>query len=178
MNESDVIKRFLEIGKSISDKESKTKYSADPSELLKDLEQLKKERDIVSAQLRICKDRNITVNKLENVKSMLIRLYDRFSKKYPLNFSRDQGMIVHGFIMLKIAEDISYALDHEISSPQEYYFEPGGDFDCSEIAQILKESINYLNGNKIENYPDLFNFVRSTQKQIVTLDKDCGQVNI
>jgi hypothetical protein len=178
MNESDLIKRFREIVKLIPDKESRIKFTTDPSELQKEIEQLKNEKDKVVDQLKTYKDKSITANKLEKVKLMMTRLFNRFSKQYAFKFSRDQGMIVHGFVLLKIAEDISYALDHEISTPSEYYFERGGDFDSSGIVQILNESINYLNENKLDNYVDLFNFVRSTQKQIIKLDEDCGMMKI
>lgn len=158
MNESDLIKRFREIINLIPDKESRVKYASEPSVLLNEIEQLKKEKDIISEQLRTCNDKKTSSNKLESVKTMLQRLYDRFSKNYPHNFSRDQGMIVHGFILLKICEDISYALDHQVTFLSEYYFEIGGDFDNTEIVRILKETVDYLNTNKIDNYPDLFNY--------------------
>lgn len=179
MNESDLIKRYREIIFLIPDKESRLKYADDPSNLLRDLNSLKLEKDTVATQLKTCQDKSITLKKLENVRAMLTALYNKFSRNdYPHKFSRDQGLIIHAFILIKIAEDISYAIDHNISVPSDYYLEIGGDFDCKEIVRILRESIDYLKNHQISNYVELLNFVRSVQKQIVTLDDDCGRMLI
>jgi hypothetical protein len=177
MNENDLIKRFRDLDFLIPSEESKIKYVSDPENLKKKIDQLISEKDSVSNQLKNCNDKSLTIAKLEKVKSVITQLYKIFTKTdYPYKFSRDQGMIVYAYILIKIADDINNALDYNALSPQEYYLEKVNGFDISEVVKTLKRSIDFLNENKINDYIELYNFVRSTQKQIVTIDKDCGRI--
>lgn len=179
MTEENLIKRFRNIVNLIPDKESRIKYADDPTNILNELNQLKREKETIKDQLRSCEDKNLTFKKADTVKSMFIGLFNKFSRKdYPHKFSRDQSMVIHAYILIRIAEDISYALDYNLTAPSDYYLEVGSEFDCDEIVRILKESVNHLNNQKINDYVELFDFVRSVQKQIVKLDEDCGRVII
>jgi hypothetical protein len=179
MTEENLIKRFRKIVNLIPDKESSIKYAEDPSTLLKELDQLKNEKETIMDQLRSCEDKTMTIKKMGNVKSMIIGLFNKFSRQdYPYKFSRDQSMVLHAYILIKIAEDISYALDYNLEGPSEYYLEIDSDFNCDEIVRILKDSLNFLDNQKISDYVKLYDFVRSVQKQIVNLDKDCGRLTI
>lgn len=178
MNESDLIKRFRDLINLIQDKESRVKYAVDPIVLNEEIKKLKEEKDLICDQLIKTQDKKTFLEKLVNVKTMIQRLHDRFLKKYSHNFSRDQGMIVHGFILLKICEDITYALDQGVTYPSEYYLEIDGDFDITKVVKILKSAIDHLVTNNINNYVDLFNYIRSIQRQIVKTDENCGLMKI
>ena len=116
---------------------------------------------------------------MEKVKSILNHLYAKFSKTdYQYKFSRDQGLIIHGFLLIKIIEDISYAFDHDTVSISEYYFDSMSDFNCDELNQVLKISIAYFNDHKFNDYIELFEYVRSIQKKITSLDPECGTMKI
>jgi hypothetical protein len=162
MTEEELIKRFRTILTIIPNKESRIRYADDPSQLLTELNQLKQEKESITAQLKSIEDKSLTTKKTENVRIMLNELFK---------------MIIHAYILIKIAEDISYSLDYNFIVASDYYLEIGSEFNCDEIVRILRESINYLNNSKINDYVELFEFTRSVQKQIVRLDKDCGRIN-
>jgi hypothetical protein len=178
MNESDLIKRFRELINLIQDKESRVKYASDSNVLNEEIKKLKEEKDLFCDQLIKIQDKKVSSEKLANVKTMVQRLHDKFVKKYTYNFSRDQGMIVHGFILLRICEDISYALDQRVTYPSDYYLEVDGDFDITEVVKILKSAIDHLSKSDISNYVELFEYVRSVQRQIVKTDENCGRMKI
>jgi len=179
MTEEDLIKRFRRILIIIHETESRIKYADDPNQLMTEIEDLNKEKETIIEQLKSVGDKSLTHKKTESVSIMINELYKKFSRKdYPHNFSRDQSMIVHAYILIKIAEDISYALDYNLIVSSDYYLEIDSDFSCDEIVRILKTSIDYLNNNRINDYIELFEFTRSVQRQIVQLDKDCGRINI
>jgi hypothetical protein len=177
MNENDLIKRFRELEFAIPNEESKIKYVSNPENIKEKINQLKFEKNSISDQLKNCKEKPLTIDKLEKVKSVIIKLYNKFSKTdYPYKFSRDQGMIIYAYILIKIADDINNALDYNASSPQDYYLDKVNGFDITDVVQILKKSIEFLDNNKINDYIELYNFVRSIQRQIVSIDKECGRI--
>lgn len=179
MKESDLIKRFKELLTLILEIETKIKYVQDHYNLDKELTALENEKEIIINQLKSCSDRTETIKKKENVRSVLTQLLNKFSRKdYPYNFSRDQGLIVYGFILIKIAEDIAYAFNYDYNSISEYYLELGSEFDIRDVTSILTESLDYLNNQPIQNYIELFDFVKKIQKKIVSIDKDCGRMKI
>lgn len=179
MTEKQLIKRFREISDSIYEKEILIEHGNNSEQLLLDeLKRLKQEKESIEIQLRSIMDKNPIIEKTENVGIMLNELYKKFSRKdYPHKFSRDQGTIRHAEILIKIIDDIYSAFDHNIIVTSEYYLEKESEFESDEIVRILKESVDYLHNNKIDNYPELYEFVKSIQKQIYSLDPDCGRMN-
>jgi len=179
MNETELIKRYREILNEIYKKESYLKWSKDPDKLKSELEKHELEKQDLISKLKSCEKRDITKSKTNNIRGILVQLLNKFSRTdYPHKFSRDQGLIIQSFILIRIAEDISGALDHDFTVVSEYYLEVGSEFSCDEIIRILKDSIRYIDSSKINDYVELFDFVRSIQKQIVSLDKDCGRMTI
>lgn len=179
MKEADLIERFRDLNSQILEKKSRMKYAKDQTPYQNELHLLEKDLEYTISLLKASLDKNSTFKKVEKVKSILTQLLNKFSKTdYPYKFSRDQGLILQSFILIKIVEDISYAFDHDRVSASEYYLEVGSEFDCDEINKILREAIKFLNNQKISDYIDLYDFVRSIQKQIVSIDKDCGRMTI
>ena len=179
MDEADLIKRFTDLNSQILDKKSKIKHAEDQTPYLKELYLLEKDLEYTISQIKASPDKTSTLKKVEKVKSILTQLTKKFSKAdYPYKFSRDQGLIIHAFILIKIVEDISYALDHDLSIASDYYLEIGSEFECDEIVRILKDAFEFINNQMINNYVELYDYVRSVQKQIVSIDKDCGRMII
>lgn len=177
MNEAELIKQFSDLNSRILVIKSKLKYVEDKTALQQDLILLEKDLEYTVNLLKAVPEKKTTLNKLEKVKSILEALYNKFSRTdYPHKFSRNQGLIIHAFILIKIVEDIVYAFDHERVSVSEYYFEIGSEFDCIEINRILKYAIEFFKTHTFANYIELHDYVRSLQKQIVSVDPDCGRM--
>ena len=179
MNEADLIKRFADLNSQIFVMKSRMKYAEDKTSLQHELFLLEKDLEYTVSSLKAIPEKSTTLKKLEKVNSILTELYNKFSRTdYPYNFSRNQGLVIHAFILIKIVEDIVYVFDHERVSASEYYLEIGSEFDCGEINRILKESIEFLNNHNFIDYIELYDFIRTLQKQIVSIDKDCGRMTI
>jgi hypothetical protein len=179
MKEADLIERFKDLNSQILDKNSRMKYAKDKTSYQNDLHLIEKDLGYTISLLKAHPDKNSTIKKVENVRFILSQLLGKFSKTdNSYKFSRDQGLIIQSFILIKIVEDISYAFDRDRVSASEYYLEIGSEFDCGEINRILREAIEFLNNQKINDYIELYDYVRSIQKQIVSIDKDCGRMTI
>ena len=110
MNETELIKRYREIISEIYKKGSYLKWSKDPDNLKSELERLELERQDLISKLKSCETKDITFSKTNIIKSILVQLLNKFSRTdYPHKFSRDQGMIIQSFILIRIAEDLCLA---------------------------------------------------------------------
>ena len=175
MTEKEIIDEFWTLSRKIPEIDYRIKRSDNPRDLISEKSKLEQHKESIISQIKAIEDKTLTNEKIENVRTILKELLDKFSKRYPYKLSRDQSTVIHGYIYCKIVADISDAFRHDLIITSEYYFEKDSDFDCSEIIQILEKSVHYIDNIEIHDYIELFDFANSIQKQIIDLDPNCGK---